>query len=142
MKNLIQFDDIDKKIALGLSVAALFYIVVFSLYWGGGFIRHIESAFSIIMVILLPGYIIYKLYLTHLSLSDNPIADRLIISFTLSLLVIELPFFLMKYLRPYEDNTDEKAWGSISDNPLVIILVLIVIGGAIGYKYYKNNKEI
>lgn len=141
MKNLIQFDEVDKKLALGLIGAAVFYIVAFSLYWGGGFFRHIESALSIGLVILLPGYVIYKLYLSKVSLSDNPFADRLIISFTLSLLVVELPFFLLKYLRPYEDNTDEKSWGTISDNPLVVILVLLVIGVAIGFKHFQNKKQ-
>jgi len=135
MKNFFEFDEDDKKLGLGLAAAAVFYIITFSLYWGGGFFRHIEAAISIVLVILLPGYVIYKLFLSNISFSDNKIADRLIISFALSLLVVELPFFLLKYLRPYEDNTDEKAWGSISDNPLVIILVLLVLGIAFGLKY-------
>jgi len=140
MKNFFEFDEDDKKLGLGLLAAGVLYIIAFSLFWGGVF-HQFEKALFFALVDLLPGYAIYKLFLSNLTFSDNKIADRIMIAFTLSLAVMEVPFYLLKYLRPYEDNTDEKAWGAGNDTVITIILLLIVLGLAFGAKYYQNKKK-
>ncbi len=140
MKDFFVFDEDDKKLWLGLAAAGILYIVAFSLF-GGNFFKQIERAVFFVLEDILPGYVIFKLYLSNLSFSDNKIADRIMISFGLSLGTMEVPFYLLKYLRPYEDNTDEKAWGAINDTFLTFILLVLVIGIAFGVKYYQNKKK-
>lgn len=140
MKNFFEFDEDDKKLGLGMAAAGVLYVIAFSLFWGGVF-HQIEKAVFFVLVDLIPGYAIYKLYLSNISFSDSKIADRLIISFTLSLVAMEIPFYFLKYLRPYEDNTDEKAWGAMNDTAITVILLLLVLGIAFGVKYYQNKKK-
>ncbi len=140
MKNFFEFDQDDKKLWLGLAAAAVLYVIAFSLF-GGSFFKQIERAIFFVLEDILPGYLIMKLYLDKLSFSDNKITDRIMISFGISLGVMEVPFYLLKYLRPYEDNTDEKAWGAISDTALTFILLLLVLGVTFGLKYYQNKKK-
>jgi hypothetical protein len=140
MKNFFEFDQDDKKLWLGLAAAGVFYVIAFSLF-GGSFFKQIERAVFFVLEDILPGYVIMKLYLDKLSLSDNKITDKIMLSFGISLGVMELPFYLLKYLRPYEDNTDEKAWGALNDTFLTLILLLLVFGIAFGVKYYQNKKS-
>ena len=118
----------------------VFYVVAFSLF-GGQFFKQIERAVFFFLEDILPGYVIFKLFFSNLTLSDNKIVDRIMVSFGLSLVTMEVPFYLLKYLRPYEDNTDEKAWGAINDSFLTFILLVLVIGIAFGVKYYQNKKK-
>lgn len=146
MKNFFEFDQDDKKLWMGLAAAGLLYIVVFSLFGGlfgeGAFVfKQVERVVFFLLEDILPGYVIMKLYLNNVSLSDNKITDRIMVSFAISLAAMELPFYLLKYLRPYEDNTDEKAWGSINDTALTVILLLLVFGISFGVKYYQNKKK-
>ena len=149
MKDYFVFDEDDKKLWLGFAAAAVLYVIAFSLFWGG-FFHQVEKAAFFFLEDILPGYVIYKLFLSNMSFSynkedkenkGNKILDRIMVSFGLSLITMEVPFFLLKYLRPYEDNTDEKAWGSISDTVLTFLLLVLVIGIAFGVKYYQNKKK-
>jgi hypothetical protein len=140
MNNFFEFDEDDKKLWLGLGAAFVLYVIAFSLFWGGIF-HQIEKATFFLLEDIVPGYFVLKLYLNNITLSDNKIMDRLMASFAISLVAMEMPFFLLKYLRPYEDNTDEKAWGNISDTALTVILLLLVLGLTFGIKYYQNKKK-
>jgi hypothetical protein len=140
MNNFFVFDEDDKKLWLGFAAAAIVYIVAFSLF-GGDFFKQIERVVFFLLEDITPGFVIMKLYLDKLSLSDNKIVDKIMVSFGISLMVMEVPFYLLKYLRPYEDNTDEKAWGAINDTMLTLILLLVVLGIAFGVKYYQNKKK-
>jgi hypothetical protein len=140
MKNYFEFDQDDKKMWLGLAAAGVLYVIAFSVFWGG-FFHQIEKAVFFVLEDILPGYVIMKLFLDKLALSDNKITDRLMVSFAISLGVMELPFYLLKYLRPYEDNTDEKAWGAVNDTFLTFVLLLLVFGITFGVKYYQNKKK-
>jgi len=140
MKDFFVFDEDDKKLWLGLAAAGVLYVVAFSLF-GGSFFKQIERAVFFVLEDILPGYMIFKLYLGNISFSDNKIVDRIMISFGLSFVTMDIPFFLLKYFRPYEDNTDEKAWGAINDTFLTFVLLVLVIGIAFGVKYYQNKKK-
>ncbi|MFM8331039.1 MAG: hypothetical protein ACKN9T_05070 [Candidatus Methylumidiphilus sp.] len=140
MKEYFEFDQDDKKLWLGFAAAALLYIIAFTLFWGG-LAHQIEKAVFFVLEDILPGYVIMKLFLGNLSLSDNKITDRIMVSFALSLFVMEVPFYLLKYLRPYESNTDEKAWGMVSDTTVTLLLLILVFGIAFGVKYYQNKTK-
>jgi len=140
MKDFFVFDEDDKKVWLGLSAAGILYIVAFSLF-GGDFFKQIERVVFFLLEDITPGFVIMKLFIDKLSLSDNKIADKIMMSFGLSFVAMDVPFFLLKYMRPYEDNTDEKAWVAISDTTLTFILLLLVFGIAFGVKYYQNKKK-
>lgn len=140
MKNYFEFDQDDKKLWLGFAGAGVLFVIVFSLF-GHEFFKNIERVVFFLLEDIVPGYVIYKLFLSNITFSDYKIGDKILISFTLSLIVMEIPFFMLKYLRPYEDNTDEKAWGSINDSVLTLILLVLVIGITFGLKYYQNKKK-
>ena len=140
MKDYLEFDQDDKKLWMGLAAAGVLYVILFTLF-GGGLFKQIERAVFFVLEDILPGYLIMKMFLDKLSLSDNKITDRIMVSFAISLAVMELPFYLLKYLRPYEDNTDEKAWGSLNDSFLTLLLLLAVFGITFGVKYYQNKKK-
>jgi hypothetical protein len=140
MNNFFVFDEDDKKLWLGLAASGIFFVVAFSLF-GGDFFKQIERVVFFLLEDITPGFVIMKLYLDKLSFSDYRIIDKIMVSFTISIIVMEIPFYLLKYLRPYEDNTDEKAWGAINDTALTLILLLLVLGIAFGVKYYQNKKK-
>jgi hypothetical protein len=140
MKDYFEIDEDDKKLWMGLAAAGVFFVIAFSLFGGSPF-KQIERVVFFLLEDILPGYVIMKLFLDKLSFSDNKITDKIMLSFGISLGVMELPFYLLKYLRPYEDNTDEKTWGSMNDTFLTLLLLLIVFGVSFGLKYYQNKKK-
>ncbi len=139
MKNFFEFDQDDKKLWLGLAAVAVFYIIAFSLFWGGGVFKHIETALFSVLVAFLPGYTILKLFFDKLSISDNKIADKVMFSFALSITLMVLLYFPTNLRHGL--NTDEKSWGSISDNTVLLFLLVLVLGAAFGVKYYQNKKK-
>lgn len=140
MKDYFEFDQDDKKLWLGLAAAGVLYVIVFSVF-GGSFFQQIERAVFFVLEDIVPGYVIMKLYLDKLSFSDNKITDRVMMSFGISLAAMELPFYMLKYLRPYEDNTDEKAQGLLNDTVITLALLILVLGIAFGVKYYQNKQK-
>lgn len=140
MKNFFEFDQDDIKIWKGLGLAAIVFVIAFSLFGGEPF-KQVERAVFFLLEDITPGFLIMKLFLDKIALSDSRIGDKLILSFGLSICVMVIPFYALKYLRPYESNTDEKAWGAISDTSLTVILLLLVLGIAFGVKYYQNKKQ-
>ena len=90
---------------------------------------------------VLPGFVIVKLFFDKLTLSDNKIADKLMLSFGISLLTLEVPYFLTTYLRPYVFNSDEEGWATVSNTLMTFILLVLVLAIAFGVKYYQNKKN-
>ncbi|MDD5036663.1 MAG: hypothetical protein PHE55_18140 [Methylococcaceae bacterium] len=140
MKNYFEFDQDDKKLWLGIGVASAIFIILFSLVWGGLF-QQIERVVFALIVIFLPGYIILKLYLDKLSISDNRVTDKIMASLGLSIACMVVPYYLTTYLRPYVFNTDEEGWGTLSNTWVVILLLILVVVVAFGVKYYQNKKN-
>ena len=140
MKNYLVFDEDDKKLWLGLAAAGLVFIIAFSLF-GGGFFHNIERVIFALLEDVLPGFVIMKLFFDKLILSDNKIADKLMLSFGISLLTLEVPYFLTTYLRPYVFNSDEEGWATVSNTLMTFILLVLVLAIAFGVKYYQNKKN-
>jgi len=140
MKNFFEFDQEDKKLWLGIGTLSLLYIIAFSLFWGG-FLHQIERVVFTLLVIFLPGYVIMKLFLDKLSVSDNRIADKVMTSFGLSVATMILPYYISTYLRPYVFNTDEEGMESVNNTGVTVILLILVLGIAFGVKHYQNKKK-
>jgi uncharacterized membrane protein len=147
MKNYFEFDEEDKKLWRGIALAGVIYIVAFSLFWGGWF-HQIERVTFTLLVIFLPGYSILKLFLDKVRVSDNVIADKIMLSFGLSIASMIVPYYLLTYLRPYVFNTDEEGWGErgilhqfAGNTGVTVILLLAVLGVAFGVKFYLNKKK-
>jgi len=140
MNNFFVLDEDDKKLWLGLGAAGLVFIIAFTLF-SGGLMANIERVISALVVVVLPGFLIMKLFVDKISLSDNKIADKLMLSFGLSLLTMVVPYFLTTYIRPYVFNTDEEGWGRISNTAMTFLILFLVIAIAFGVKYYQNKKK-
>ena len=140
MKNYFVFDEDDKKLWLGLAAAGLVFIIAFSLF-GGGLFHNIERVIFALLEDVLPGFVIMKLFFDKLTLSDNKIADKLMLSIGISLLTLEVPYFLTTYLRPYVFNSDEEGWATVSNTLMTFILLVLVLVIAFGVKYYQNKKN-
>jgi uncharacterized membrane protein len=140
MKNFFVFDEDDKKLWLGIAAAGIFYIVAFSLFWGG-FFHQLERVIFTLLVMFLPGYVVLKLYLDNVKISDNRIADKVIVSFGLSVVTMIVPYYLTTYLRPYVFNTDEEGMETINNTGVTVVLLVLVLAIAFGFKYYQNKKK-
>ena len=141
MNKYFTFTDIDKKLWKGIGAVGLIFVIVFSVFTSASPFFYIEKFLVAVFVMFLPGYSILKLYFDEVKLSDYVIADKVMVSFGLSVISMVIPYFLSTYLRPYEFNTDERGMELISGNVLTILLVFIVVGSAFGYKHYLLKKK-
>lgn len=159
MKNFFQIDAEDKILWTIIAIGTLIYVVAFSIFWQGGVFYHLEKAFAVFLVIFLPGFVIMKLFLDHISISEhkgdenkklpfglgtanlNRISDKAMLSFGLSIASMIVPYYLTTYIRPYVFNTDEEGWGLLSNTSVTIILLLLVLAVAFGVKFYQNKKK-
>jgi hypothetical protein len=141
MENFFTFDKEDRKLWLGTGAVGLVFIVLFSVFTTTSPFFYLEKFLIAVLIIFLPGYIVMKLFLDHLSFSDNRIIDKAMLSFGLSMVTMITPYFLTTYIRPYVFNTDEQGMEFMSGNALSLLLVALVIGIAFGVKYYQNKKK-
>jgi uncharacterized membrane protein len=140
MNQFFTFDEIDKKLWLGIGAVFGIMLILLTIFTSTPIYVYVEKMLSAVLVIFLPGYFIYKLFLGGFTLSDNKVADLAIVSFGLSIVVMVVPYFLSTYLRPYVFNTDEEGQAFISNNQFTILLLIVVIAIAFGYKYYLIKK--
>ncbi len=138
MNKLLQFDDNDRKLwlgILGISAVAIIILSVFSTISFFGFLARFAIT---IFIMFLPGYAIYKLFFNNLKLSDYPIIDRFLASFFFSIASVQTLYFLTTYLRTYGFNVDEDV---ISSDTIAITVAILVTAAAFGIKYYLNKKS-
>jgi hypothetical protein len=141
LDQFLTFDEDDKKLWIRVGGALGLMILLFSVFTTTSVFYYLERALIAVMVIFLPGYLITKLFLDKISFSDNRVADKIILSFTISVVVMVVPYYLSTYLRPYAFNTDEEGMEAVSRTHEVVLLLLLVIGIAFGVKYYLNKKN-
>ena len=140
MNKYITFNELDKKLWIGVGALGLAVVIMFSVFTTTSPFFYLTKYLAAVLVMFAPGYVIMKLFLDHVSFSDYPIGDKAMLSFGLSMVVMIIPYFLTTYIRPWEFNTDERGM-DFSGNFLSILLVLLVIGGAFGYKHYLLKKK-
>jgi hypothetical protein len=141
MEKYFTFDGDDKKLWMGTGAVGLIFIVLFSIFTTTSPFFYLEKFLIAVLIIFLPGYVVMKLFLDHMSFSDNRIIDKAMLSFGLSMATMITPYFLTTYIRPYVFNTDERGMEFMSGNALSLLLVVLVIGIAFGAKYYLNKKK-
>jgi hypothetical protein len=105
IKDLFTFDKADKLMWAGVGVFSLILIVAFTVISSAGTLL-IKDLIGLVVVMILPGYTIVKLYFNNWQLSDNltknpdvnHAIDRLIMSIGLSVSTIIPMNFVWNYL--------------------------------------------
>jgi Zn-dependent protease len=141
LDDFLTFDEDDKKLWIRMGGALALIVLLFSVFTTTSVFYYLERVLIAVMVIFLPGYLIMKLFLDKISFSDNRVADKIIVSFAISVVVMVVPYFLTTYLRPYAFNTDEEGMEALSRTHEVVLLLLLVVAIAFGVKYYQNRKN-
>lgn len=101
------------------------------------------------VVLILPGYVIVKLYLDDLQVSENmtknpdinKAIDKVIISLGCGIATIIPLNFIWNYLITMWGNVDEEMIYLGSAGLRSILTVIVVIGAAIGYKVYQAKQK-
>lgn len=137
MKNFLEFDDIDKKLWLGILGISAVGIILLSLFTSTSLFGYVARFLITVFIMFLPGYAICKLFFDKLKLSDFPTLDRFLASFFFSIASVQTLYFLSTYVRTYGLNVDEDV---ISSDTIAIVLAVLVIGGAFATRYYLNRK--
>jgi hypothetical protein len=166
-KDLFTFDKADKLMWSGVGIFALILIVAFTVISSAGGLL-IKDLIGLVVVMILPGYTIVKLYFNNLQLSDNltknpdinHAIDRLIMSIGLSVATIIPMNFVWNYLLTMgggESGGDctggdckpaGNLWGNVDEEMIytgtasfrALFTVILVIGAAIGYKVWQMKK--
>lgn len=138
MDKYFTFSKDDKMLWLGIAAFSAIIIIVFSIFHTTSPLIYLQKIVVALFEMFLPGYVIMKLFLDHISFTENKAIDKAIISFGLSMVTVQLIYFLSTYLRTYAFNVDEDV---ISSNAIAIVLVFVVIGSAFGAKYYLLKKQ-
>jgi len=140
LKPFFTIDQEDKKVWLGVLGAGAVFVILLSVFTTTSVFYYLERYFVTLMMIFLPGYVVMKIYLDNVQLSDNRIADKVMTAFGLSIVTMVVPYYLSMYIRPASFNTDENSSQSLSDTFIVLLLLILVMGVAFGVKYYQNRK--
>ena len=162
IKDLFKFGKPDVYLWSGVGAFSIILIVAFSLFSSGGGLV-VKDLFGMAVVLILPGYVIFKLYLNELQITENLTAnedvnraiDMLIVSIALSVSTIIPMNFVWNYLLTMgggEESTPGGAsnlWGNVDEEEIYsgsasfrsIFTVIVVVGLAIGYKVFDAKRK-
>lgn len=138
MNNYLTFDQDDKKLWIGIAIFGGIAIVLLSLFATTSPFYWVERLLITLFQMFLPGYVIVKLFMDKIQLTENLILDKFLVSLGISVATVQTLYFLSTYLRTYAFNVDEDV---IPSNGIAIAVALLVIGGAFGFKFYQNKKK-
>ena len=119
----------------GIAVVSILFIVIFAVFTTTSPIDLIKKILSAILIMFLPGYVIVKLYLDDLRLSQNPAVDKFILSFGLSMVTVQSLAFLVNYFAIHEADLDQELRIKL-ENWVPVIIVTLVIAVAVGLKFF------
>ncbi len=117
-----------------LAVSAVI-IGIFMIFTTTSPIDLIKKILSAILIMLLPGYVIVKLYLDDWKLTENPAVDKFILSFGLSMVTVQSLAFLVNYFTIHAADVDQELRIKL-ENWVPVIIVALVIGIAVGLKFF------
>jgi hypothetical protein len=162
IKDLFKFGKPDVYLWSGVGAFSIILIVAFSLFSSGGGLV-VKDLFGMAVVLILPGYVIFKLYLNELQITENLTAnedvnraiDMLIVSIALSVSTIIPMNFVWNYLLTMgggEESSPGGAsnlWGNVDEEEIYsgsasfrsIFTVIVVVGLAIGYKIFDAKRK-
>ncbi|TAN52649.1 MAG: hypothetical protein EPN21_03430 [Methylococcaceae bacterium] len=126
---------VDQKMWGGIGVFAVIMIIMFTLFAGGatGVLVGKKIAAGLLEMFL-PGYIIVKLYLNDMKITENQALDRFILALGLSFVTVQLLAFVTEYVSVFGLNEDQDE-RIARENYKSLIIVALVIGTAFGVKY-------
>lgn len=158
IKELFKFGKADMLMWAGVGIFSIIMIVAFSVISASGTLV-IKDLIGLVIVMILPGYTIVKLYFDNLQISDNltkdpdinHAIDKLIMSIGLSVACIIPLNFLWNYLLTMGGGEESKAgggtnlWGNVDEEMIytgsaswrALFTVILVIGLAVGYRVYQ-----
>lgn len=119
----------------GVLVVSFVFIGIFMVFTTTSPITLIAKILSAIFIMFLPGYIIVKLYLDEVKLTENPALDRFILSFALSIVTVQSLAFLVSYFAVHSLELDQEIRIGL-ENWVPPIIVILVIGVAVGLKFF------
>lgn len=162
IKELFKFGKADYYLWGGVGIFSIILIVAFSLFSNGGGLV-VKDLFGMAVVLIMPGYVIVKLYLENIEISEgltknphmNKAIDMLIMSIGISVATIIPMNFVWNYVLTMgggEDVVSGKAgnlWGNVDEEEIYsgsasfrsIFTVIVVIGLAIGYKVFEVKRK-
>lgn len=129
---------IDILMWAGILVVSFLLIGIFMVFTTTSPLELIKKILSAILIMFLPGYVIVKLYLDQLKLTDNPALDRFILSFALSIVTVQSLAFLVSYFAVHELELDQEIRISV-ENQVPLIIVFLVIAVAVGLKFFQDK---
>lgn len=162
IKDLFKFGKADTYMWAGVGLFSIILIIAFSLFSSGGGLV-VKDLFGMVIVLIIPGYVIVKLYLNDLQISEdltknpdiNRAIDLLIMSIGISIATIIPMNFIWNYVLTMgsEDtsslggavdlkgNVDEEEIYSGSASWRSLATVVVVVGLAIGYKIVEAKRK-
>ena len=158
IKDLFKFGKPDILMWSGVGIFSVIMIIAFSVISASGGLV-IKDLIGLVVVMILPGYTIVKLYFDDVTISDNltkdpdinHAIDKLIMSLGFSVACIIPLNFMWNYLLTMGGGETSKAgggtniWGNVDEEMIytgsaslrALFTVILVIGLAIGYKLYQ-----
>ena len=161
IKDLFKFGRPDVLMWSGVGIFSMILIIAFSLFSSGGGLV-VKDLFGLAVVLILPGYVVVKLYLDNIEISENltknpdinKAIDLLIMSIGVSIASIIPMNFIWNYVLTMgsdgaqeagavniRGNVDEEQIYTGSASYRSLLTVIVVIGLAIGYKVYEAKKK-
>ncbi|BBL71061.1 hypothetical protein [Methylogaea oryzae] len=124
---------IDQKMWGGVGVFTVIMVIMFSVFTSSGILVAEKIAVGVLEM-LVPGYVIVKLFLNDLKVTENAALDRFILSLGLSIVTVQLLAFVTEYVSVFGLNEDQDE-RIARENYKSLIIVALVIGGAFAAKY-------
>lgn len=163
IKDLFKFGKSDMLMWSGVGAFSIILIIAFSLFAANSGLV-VKDLFGMAVVLIMPGYVIVKLYLDEVHISENLTSnqdvnraiDMLIMSIGISIACIIPLNFIWNYLLTMGGGeAEEKSgsagnlWGNVEEEQIYsgsasfrsLFTVILVIGLAIGYKLWDNKRK-
>jgi hypothetical protein len=162
IKDLFKFGRPDVLMWSGVGIFSMILIIAFSLFSSGGGLV-VKDLFGLVVVLILPGYVVAKLYLENIEISENltknpdinKAIDLLIMSIGISIASIIPMNFIWNYMLTMGGGEDVKAgggtnlWGNVDEEQIYtgsaswrsLFTVIVVVGLAIGYKLFEQKRK-
>jgi uncharacterized membrane protein len=120
----------------GILAVSLVFIGIFTVFTTTSPLTLIAKILSAILIMFLPGYVIVKLYLDELKLTENPALDKFILSFASSIVTVQTLAFLVNYFAVYTFELDQEIRIQVTNwvSPIIVVLVIAV---AVGLKFFQ-----
>jgi xanthine/uracil permease len=125
---------VDQKMWGGIAVFSLIMVILFSLFTTGGASVVALKIGVGLLEMFVPGYIIVKLYMNDVKISESQALDRFILSLGMSFATVQVLSFITEYITVFGLNEDQDERIS-RENYKSLIIVALVIGTAFGVKY-------